>query len=184
VDSAVWIIEQAATGLNYAHTFKDKLTGESLHLVHRDVSPQNLIVSYDGGVKVIDFGIAKAKTNSEATRVGVIKGKPSYLSPEQIIGTALDGRSDVFALGAVLWEVLAGQKLFQAKKGENEFAVLKLIESADAHVKPPSSVNPQVPKALDEIVMRSLAKDRERRYQTAEEFARALRQYLSQNHPK
>lgn len=181
VELAVYVIEQAAQGLHYAHTFKDKISGEPLSLVHRDISPQNLLISYDGGVKVIDFGIAKADTQAESTRVGIIKGKPSYLSPEQIAGQVLDGRSDVFALGIVLWEALTGKKLFAAPSGENEFAVLKLIESVTTHAKPPSTVNPQIPKDLDQIVMRALSKDRDKRYQSAEELQRALRKFLNVN---
>ncbi|MBY0471422.1 serine/threonine protein kinase [bacterium] len=175
VDLAVYIIEQASSGLHYAHCFKDKITGEPLHVVHRDISPQNVLISYEGNVKVIDFGIAKATTNSESTRAGVIKGKPSYLSPEQISGEVLDGRSDIFALGIVLWELLTGKKLFA---GENDLAVLKLIESCTTHVKPPSTVNANVPKELDYIVLKALAKQREKRYQTADELQRALHKFL------
>ena len=172
---AAYIIEQAAAGLHYAHSFKDKITGQHLNIIHRDISPQNILLSYDGGIKVIDFGIAKASTNNEATRAGVIKGKPSYLSPEQITGESLDARCDIFALGIVLWELLVGKKLFA---GENDLAILKLIESCQTHVKPPSLVNPRVPKELDYIVLRALAKQREKRYQTAEEFQRALHKFL------
>ncbi|OFZ19607.1 MAG: hypothetical protein A2X94_17350 [Bdellovibrionales bacterium GWB1_55_8] len=175
VELAAHIIEQAASGLHYAHTFKDKISGKHLNIIHRDISPQNVLISYDGNVKVIDFGIAKASTNSEATRAGVIKGKPSYLSPEQISGENLDARSDVFALGIVLWELLAGKKLFP---GENDLAILKLIESCQTHVKPPSTVNSNVPKELDYIVLKALAKQPEKRYQTAEEFQRALHRFL------
>jgi serine/threonine-protein kinase len=175
VELAAHIIEQAASGLHYAHSFKDKITGNPLNIVHRDISPQNILISYEGNVKVIDFGIAKATTNLESTRAGVIKGKPSYLSPEQISGEILDGRSDIFALGAVFWELLTGKKLFS---GENDLAVLKLIESCQTHVKPPSTVNPKVPKELDFIVLRTLTKQREKRYQTAEELQRALHKFL------
>jgi serine/threonine-protein kinase len=171
IDLAVQIIEQAACGLHYAHNFKDKITGQALNIVHRDISPQNLIISYEGSVKVIDFGIAKASVNSEATRAGVIKGKPSYLSPEQINGEILDGRSDIFSLGTVLWELLAGKKLFA---GENDLAVLKMIESCNTFVKPPSTLNPDVPPELDYIVLKALAKHRDKRYQSAEELQRAL----------
>jgi serine/threonine-protein kinase len=181
VDLAVQIIEQAASGLNYAHHFKDKITGNALNIVHRDISPQNLIISFEGSVKVIDFGIAKASVNSEATRAGVIKGKPSYLSPEQINGDALDGRSDIFSLGTVLWELLAGKKLFS---GDSDLAILKQIESCNSHVKPPSSINPDVPPELDYIVLRSLAKHRDKRYQTAEEFQRALHKFLYAHSPE
>lgn len=178
VEMAVQIIEQVAGGLHYAHQFKDKMTGEPLQLVHRDVSPQNILVSFDGTVKIVDFGIAKANTNTDQTRVGIIKGKPSYLSPEQITGIGLDARSDVFALGAVLWEVLTGRKLFAAKKGENEFSVLKLIESCDTFVKPPSQFNPEIPSELDVICLKALTKDRKKRYQSADEFQRALQKFL------
>ncbi|MCM2277801.1 MAG: serine/threonine protein kinase [Oligoflexia bacterium] len=175
IELAAHIAEQAACGLHYAHSFRDKISGEPLSIVHRDISPQNILISFEGTVKVIDFGIAKATTNVESTRAGVIKGKPSYLSPEQISGDQLDGRSDLFSLGTVLWETLTGKKLFS---GESDLAVLKLIESCQSHVKPPSTLNPRVPKELDYIVLRSLAKQREKRYQSAEEFQRALHKFL------
>ena len=176
IELAASIIEQAASGLHYAHSYKDKITGEPLNIVHRDISPQNILVSYEGNVKVIDFGIAKATTNSEATQAGVIKGKPSYLSPEQITGEVLDGRSDIFALGSVLWEILTGKKLFS---GDNDLTILKKIESCQTHVKPPSTFNPSVPKELDYITLRCLARQREKRYQTAEELQRALHKFLN-----
>lgn len=175
VEMVSHVIEQAACGLHYAHSFKDKISGQPLNVVHRDISPQNILISYEGSVKVIDFGIAKATTNSEATRAGVIKGKPSYLSPEQISGESLDGRSDIFSLGIVLWELLCGKKLFA---GENDLAVLKLIEACNTHIKPPSSVNPKVPRDLDYIVLKALAKNTDKRFQTAEEFQRALHRFL------
>lgn len=178
VELAAYIVEQAAAGLHYAHEFKDKITGQHLGIIHRDVSPQNLLISFEGNVKVIDFGIAKADTGGENTRVGVIKGKPSYLSPEQISGEKLDRRCDVFALGIVLWETLTGRKLFAAKQGDNEFAVLKLIESCETYVKPPSQFNPNVPKELDYIVLRALAKNRDKRFQTANEMQRALHKFI------
>lgn len=180
VEVSVYIMEQAAHGMAYAHGYKDKITGKSLNIVHRDISPQNLLISYDGAVKVIDFGIAKATTNNEATRAGVIKGKPSYLSPEQISGDVLDGRSDIFALGIVLWELLTGKKLFAS---DNDYGVLKLIENCQNHVKPPSMFNPKVTTELDSIVMKCLAKNRDQRYQTCEEMQRALHKYLYQFAP-
>ena len=181
IELCTYVIEQSAAGLHYAHTFKDKISGQPLNIVHRDISPQNILISWDGNVKVIDFGIAKANTNSENTRAGIIKGKPSYLSPEQITGETLDGRCDIFALGIVLWEILTGKKLFA---GENDLAVLKLIESSQTSVKPPSTVNALVPKELDAIVMRALTKQRERRYQTAEEFQRALHKFTVSFNPE
>ncbi|NDG83789.1 MAG: serine/threonine protein kinase [Proteobacteria bacterium] len=180
VPAACQIIEQAAAGLHYAHSFKDRITGEPLNLVHRDVSPQNILVSYDGNIKVIDFGIAKAATNGEATRAGVIKGKLSYLSPEQVMGDVLDGRSDVFALGIVMWELLTAKRLFVAD-GDNEFAVLKMIEGCNSYVKPPSTFNPEVPPELDAIVMQALSRDVKKRFQTGEEMARSIRKILAVN---
>lgn len=175
IELAVHIIKEVANGLFYAHQFKDKLTGQPLNIVHRDISPQNILVSYEGNVKIIDFGIAKSSTNVEATRVNVIKGKPSYLSPEQITGEQLDGRSDVFSLGAVLWEILTGKKLFA---GDNDRAILMLIESSQSYIQPPSTLNRAVPPELDRIVMKSLAKNRDQRFQTADEFQRALHKFL------
>lgn len=176
VELAAHIIEQSACGLHYAHSYKDKIKGEHLNVVHRDISPQNLLVSFEGGVKIIDFGIAKATTNSEHTRAGVIKGKPSYLSPEQISGDEVDGRTDLFALGAVFWELLVGRKLFA---GDNDLAVLKMIESCTATVQPPSTLNPNVPKEIDVIVMKMLSKSPDKRYQTGEELQRTLRRFLN-----
>ena len=175
VELAAFVVEQAASGLHYAHFFRDKVSGEALNIVHRDISPQNILIAFEGSVKVIDFGIAKANSNSENTRAGVIKGKPSYLSPEQITGEVLDGRCDEFALGIVLWELLTGRKLFA---GENDLAVLKLIEACSTHVKPPSTFNPKVPKELDYIVLKMLSKQREKRYQSCEEVQRALHKFL------
>ncbi len=177
VSASCFIIEQTAAGLHYAHTFKDRITGEAINLVHRDVSPQNILVSYDGNIKVIDFGIAKA-ANGETTRAGVIKGKLSYLAPEQVMGEVLDARSDVFALGIVLWELLTGKRLFVAE-GDNEFQVLKMIESCNTFVKPPSTINPDVSKELDAIVMQALNRDVKKRFQSAEEVAKALRKLLA-----
>jgi serine/threonine-protein kinase len=176
-----YVIEQSCRALEYAHQFKDKFSGKSLNIIHRDVSPQNIIVSYDGAVKVIDFGIAKTEVQSESTRAGVIKGKPSYLSPEQITGEVLDGRSDVFALGTVFWELLTGRKLFA---GDNDLAVIRMIENCQNHIKPASQFNPKVPKELDAIIFKSLEKDRTKRYQSASEMQRALHKFLAQFAPE
>lgn len=172
---AAYVISQIAGGLHYAHAYRDRTSGEHLHIIHRDISPQNLLISYDGNAKIIDFGIAKAKSNRQATRSGVIKGKPSYLSPEQIEGIPLDARSDLFSLGTVLWEVLTGRKLFSA---ESDLAAIQLIEECHLTVKPPSVLNPKVPKELDAIVMKSLAKNRNERYNNAEEMQRALHRFV------
>jgi len=177
---AAYIVHQAANALAYAHEFRDPLSGTPLNLVHRDISPQNIMVTYDGTIKVIDFGIAKAATNSEHTRTGVIKGKPSYFSPEQILGDELDGRSDLFALGIVLWELLTTRKLFF---GETDIAIIKQIEACNSFVKAPSTENPQVPKALDNIVLKSLQRNRDHRYLRMSELSRDLYRFVLEFDP-
>jgi serine/threonine protein kinase len=181
VEMSCLIIEQAAAGLHYAHNFKDKLTAEPLNIIHRDISPQNILVGYEGVVKLIDFGIAKASVNSEATKTGIIKGKPSYLAPEQIMGEILDARSDVFALGAVFWELLTGRKLFQ---GDSDLAVLKMIENVNNVAQPPSVFNAKVPKALDAIVLKALLKNKNDRYPAASDLQKAIKKFVQATHPE
>jgi serine/threonine-protein kinase len=171
----VQLITQAAAGLHYAHTYKEPASGTPLNIIHRDISPQNLLVSYEGNLKIIDFGIAKATSNRQTTQAGIIKGKPSYLSPEQIDGEVLDGRSDVFSLGAVLWELLAGRKLFA---GKSDIDVIRMIQDCSKTVVPPSSINPNVPKELDKIVLKSLTQKRDDRFKNAEEMQRTLHRFL------
>ena len=178
IDMSAHIISQICHALAYAHAYKDRMSGTPLCIVHRDISPQNIMISYDGAIKLFDFGIAKAKSASEATRAGVIKGKPSYLSPEQINGEELDGRSDIFALGIVLWELLTAKRLFVA---DTDMGVLRLIQSAK--IEPPSTFNPSVPQALDGIVLKGLQRDRNKRYQNAEEFQRDLHKFLYSFNP-
>lgn len=183
IPMAVNIVEQAARGLHYAHVFKNNATGERLNMVHRDVSPHNILLSFEGNVKVIDFGIAKAEVeNYDATRDGIIKGKVGYLSPEQVEGKKLDARSDIFALGIVLWELLTGRRLFMVP-GQSDLAILQAIQHCDQHIVPPSSANTRVPRELDAIVMQSLSQDPAVRFATAEEFASALRRFASANCP-
>jgi len=177
---AALIIAEAATGLHYAHTFTDKSTGEALNIVHRDISPRNILISYLGIVKIIDFGIAKATSNLDTTVSGTIKGKPSYLSPEQLSGVRADGRCDVFALGSVLWELLTARKLFQ---GGDDVATIKQIENCEMHIIPPSVIRPHLPKALDEIVLKALKKKPDDRYSNAEEFQIALTRFAHERHP-
>jgi eukaryotic-like serine/threonine-protein kinase len=169
---AAGILLQAAEGLHHAHHMVGK-DGKPLNIVHRDVSPQNIFVLYDGGVKVVDFGIAKAALRSTQTRAGTLKGKYAYMSPEQVLGEELDGRSDVFALGIVLWECLVGAKLF---KQESELKLLQSITQKDAPS--PRSVNPGVPEALAAITLKAMARNREERFSSAAEFRSALAAYL------
>ena len=169
---AAGMILQAAEGLHHAHTMTAR-DGSPLGIVHRDVSPQNVFVLYDGGVKVVDFGIAKAELRSTKTQTGTLKGKYAYMSPEQIAGYELDDRSDVFALGVVLWECLARRKLFNQ---ENDLKLLQAITEQDAPS--PRTVDPEVPELLAGITSKALARVRDQRYQSAAEFRSALRRYL------
>ena len=178
VEISTYIISQACQGLFYAHTFRDKLTGLEANIIHRDISPHNIMLTYDGSIKIIDFGIAKSQTNSEATQAGTIKGKLSYLAPEYLEGMELDARYDQFALGITLWEMLCSRKLF---KENNDLAVLKKIQQCKIPV--PSSINPNVPAELDEIVLKALSKDRTKRYDNLDQMNRALMKFLYAKYP-
>jgi len=172
VGTGVYIAAEVARGLAYAHGAVDE-QGRSLGIVHRDVSPPNILLSQQGEVKVTDFGLAKAASQLEHTDPGVVKGKFSYLSPEAIDGLEVDGRADVFALGVVLFELLAGRRLFL---GETDYQTVQLVSRC--HIPPLSVLNPSVPQLLDDIVHRALARDRRHRYQDADEFAEALTSFL------
>jgi eukaryotic-like serine/threonine-protein kinase len=162
------VLVGALTGLHAAHEATSE-HGGPLHLVHRDVSPQNILVGADGVVRVADFGIAKAVGRLQTTREGYIKGKSSYMSPEQIRGREVDRRADVYAAGVVLWEMLTGSRLFA---GETPLATMNAV--LEDKVRPPSDVRPDVPRALDAIVMRALSRTPRERFGTAREMAMAL----------
>ena len=162
------IADQACRGAHAAHELCDP-TGRPLGLVHRDISPHNLMVGPSGEVKLLDFGIAKATAAAEATRTGSLKGKHGYMSPEQCSSAHIDRRSDVFALGIVCWELLTGARLF---KRESEYATMHAIVNGD--VQPPSTVRPDLPAAFDDVIARALAVDLDKRFQTADAFRRAL----------
>jgi len=168
--AAVGIVNQALHGLHAAHEATDDL-GNSLNLVHRDVSPQNLMVGKDGQVKVLDFGVAKATSEWHVTRTGEVSGKVAYMSPEQAMARPLDRRSDVFAAGVVLWEVLTGQRLFRAR-GVSEGAAISNLLSL--RVRAPSELRQGLPPALDRIVLRALEREPARRFGSARDFALAL----------
>lgn len=171
---ALKIASSVCEGLYYAHARTD-LYGNALNIVHRDVTPENIFVSFDGTVKVLDFGIAKAANQIEQTRAGEIKGKLSYMSPEQCMGKQLDNRSDIFSLGVVLYEWLTGFKLFT---GDSEVAILKSITEGKIYA--PSYFKADIPEGVEAILMKALEKDREKRYQTAWEMQYDLDQFLSQ----
>ncbi|MCC7071565.1 MAG: protein kinase [Deltaproteobacteria bacterium] len=172
LDLAAFIVARMADGLDYAHRLTDNF-GQDAGIVHRDVSPQNVLLSWDGEVKVIDFGIAKAQEKSGRTRPGTLKGKFAYMSPEQIRGLNLDGRADIFALGVVLYEMCTGERGFSA---ESEFSLLEMVRNVE--IKPPTIVNRDIPAELERIIYKALAKDREHRYQTGAELSEELQRFL------
>jgi serine/threonine-protein kinase len=167
------IVGGAAAGLHYAHD-KRGPDRQPLGLVHRDVSPSNILVAYDGAVKLVDFGIAKAATRATETRSGTLKGKVAYMSPEQCQGKPLDRRSDVFALGIVLYELSTVSRLFKA---DSDYQTMHQIVSGD--VPPPSKRRGDYPIDLEPIVMKALAKDVNDRYQSAGELLEAIEGYAN-----
>jgi len=169
---AVYICMEACRGLSYAHELEND-EGEALDIVHRDVSPPNILISKRGEVKMVDFGLAKATTQLEKTDPGVVKGKFSYLSPEAALGEPVDARADIFAMGIVLWEMLAGRRLFL---GETDYQTVKLVQQAD--VPRLSRMNADVDQDFEALLDKALAKDPNARFQTARELGDALADYL------
>lgn len=164
IELALYVILNLCQGLDYAHQCKDA-NGKSLGLVHRDVSPQNILVSMGGEVKLIDFGIAKSSGKLARTQAGSIKGKFGYMSPEQVRGLPVDRRSDIFSMGICLWEFLTLQRLFH---GDNEIIVMERIRNA--FVPRPRDLVPSIPEPVERILMRALAKDPDERFASASEF--------------
>ncbi len=169
----VGIVAQALHGLHAAHELRDD-HGQLLQLVHRDVSPQNIMVGRDGLVKMLDFGVAKASSEVHVTRTGQLAGKAPYMAPEQILGSTIDRRTDVFAAGVVLWEALTGQRLFQRTGGEG-LAFRNVLEQ---RITPPSQVRAGLDPALERIVLRALERQPSRRYGSARDFAIALEEVV------
>ena len=165
IDMAIYIIQKICMGLYYSHTKVDDKTGKPLYIVHRDISPQNMLISYKGEVKISDYGISKAKSEPSFTQAGVIKGKLSYLSPEQALGKEVDHQADIYALGIILYEILAGKKLY---KFENEIEAIRTIPVMEI---PNITIDrPDVPEELKIILDKCLEKDKIKRYQTAKEL--------------
>jgi len=165
------IAAQAAAGLHYAH--ERTANGKPLNMVHRDISPQNLVIAFEGVVKVVDFGIARAELRETQTKAGTIKGKFAYMSPEQCVATNVDRRTDVFALGVIVHELVTGRRLFKRNSPYETYQAV--LECA---VAPPSSMNHELDPALDEIIMKAVARDKDSRWPTAEAFGDALLGYL------
>jgi len=173
LETAAWIVAQACVGLEYAHTYRHPETGQALRLVHRDISPQNLMVSFDGLVKVMDFGIAKAATSTVKTQTGAVKGKYAYMSPEQIAGQPLDARSDVFALGIVLYEAVSGRRPFG--KESDLVAITAILNEPP---KPIREIIPDFPVELERVLDRALCKDRTDRYVDAHAMQVDLERFI------
>jgi serine/threonine protein kinase len=172
VDLAALITSKVGSALEYAHRQADA-DGRELQIVHRDVSPQNILISKEGEVKLVDFGIAKAAIKAHHTDSGSLRGKLMYMSPEQAWGRSIDKRSDIFSLGVVLFEMLTGRSLFV---GDSEMSILERVRQAN--VPPPSSLNPAVPIELEAVTTRALRKDPAERYQDASEMLGHLDTYL------
>ncbi len=167
------IFAQAAAGLDYVHRATDQ-NNQPLGLIHRDISPNNLILSYEGQVKIVDFGVAKARTQERETEVGVLKGRLSYMSPEQVSGEKLDGRSDIFSLGVVLYELTTNRRLFRRKSEPETIQAL-----LSGPIPSPRVFYPDYPPALEKIVFKMLQRDRELRYQSAAEVQSDLEEFLA-----
>src|SRR5262245_14514134 len=172
IEYALSIAAAVLDGLAYAHTKTDDF-GVPLNIVHRDITPENIMVGWNGNVKILDFGIAKATIQTDQTKAGEIKGKLAYMSPEQGMGKVLDARSDIFALGVVLYEWITGYKMFT---GENEMAILKSI--VDGRIYPPSYFREDIPEGIEDILMKALSKDVEQRYQNAADMQFDILQWL------
>jgi hypothetical protein len=169
---ALYVLSRVCKGLDYAHRVKSE--GHPVGIIHRDVSPSNILASWEGEVKVADFGIAKAAHKDEKTATDTLKGKYGYMSPEQVKGLPTDHRSDIFAAGILLWETLTGRRLF---KGVTDLETLEKVRAAEVPTLP-SQINKRIPQEVDRVVLKALSPDPAYRYQTAGEFQDALTDQL------
>src|SRR4051812_6492273 len=168
----LYIVMEICKGLSYAHELLNPETGKPLGIVHRDISPPNVLISKQGEIKVVDFGLAKATSQIETTDPGVVKGKMSYLSPEAARGDEVDNRADIFAVGILLYELLTGKRLFY---GETDYQTVELVRNAK--IPPIKPQNPQVEPELEDIVRKALARRPDDRYQNATDIQDGLAQY-------
>lgn len=178
MEQIVYVIKEIAAGLDHAHRCIDGSTGKPLNITHRDMSPQNVMLSFEGEAKIVDFGIAKAESQIETTRAGTLKGKFGYMSPEQAEGQPVDLRTDIFSLGIVAWELLANDRLFVAN---NEINTLRKIR--DCQIPSLRKINPNIHTELERIVQKALARDRNLRYQTGAALHRDLNRFLNRQYP-
>ena len=173
VRHTIYLMIECCKALHYAHSLEHPETNEPLGIVHRDISPPNILLSKNGEVKLVDFGLAKANSQIESTDPGVVKGKFSYLSPEAASGLAVDHRADVFAVGIILWELFTGKRLFY---GDTDYQTVELVRQAKIPSLP--ALNPEVDAELEQVVRKALAKDPDDRYQNAADLGDALAQVL------
>jgi serine/threonine-protein kinase len=173
VAHTIYVMMECCKALNYAHFLENPETNEPLGIVHRDISPPNILLSKNGEIKLVDFGLAKANSQIESTDPGVVKGKFSYLSPEAASGLEVDHRADIFAVGIILWEMFTGRRLFY---GETDYQTVELVRQA--RVPSIAALNPEIEPELEGVVRKALARDVEERYQSAADLADALANYL------
>lgn len=173
VAHAIYLMLECCKALNYAHHAENPETQEPLHIVHRDISPPNILISKMGEVKLVDFGLAKANSQLESTDPGVVKGKFSYLSPEAASGLEVDRRADIFAIGILLWEMFTGRRLFY---GDTDYQTVELVRQA--RIPSIAALNPEIEPELEAIVRKALARDPNDRYAEAADLGDALAQYL------
>jgi len=173
VGHSVYLMIECCKALQYAHSLEHPETNEPLGIVHRDISPPNILLSKNGEIKLVDFGLAKANSQIESTDPGVVKGKFSYLSPEAASGRDVDHRADVFAVGIILWELFTGRRLFY---GETDYQTVELVRQA--RVPSIAALNPEVDAEIEQVVRKSLARDPDDRYQNAADLGDALSQFL------
>jgi serine/threonine protein kinase len=178
LDLSLRVVSQVCAALEYAHRKKDE-RGRPMEIVHRDVSPQNILLSFEGEVKLVDFGIAKAATKASSTDRGALRGKLLYMSPEQAWGRPIDRRSDVFSLGIVLYEMVTETKPFVG--AGSELTILELVRQCV--ITPAREINPRVPEALDRVITKALAREPGERYQDAAQMQRGLERFLRERPP-